>query len=105
MKVTKFFSPSSIARLVATALLLWALARHPYGYYKLLRWAVCGAGVYSALVAMRTKKTSWAWGLGITAAVFNPIIPVHVERDTWAVLDIAAAILFGVSIFAVREQR
>jgi FtsH-binding integral membrane protein len=105
MKVTSFFSPSSIARLVATALLLWGLARHPYGYYKLLRWVVCGAGAYSAFVTMSSKKSSWAWALGITAAVFNPIFPIHLERATWAVLNIAAAILFGASIFAVREHR
>jgi len=100
-----FFSLSLIARLVATALLLWALSRHPYGYYKLLRWVVCSAGAYSSFVAMSSRKTSWAWALGITAAFFNPIFPIHLKRATWAVLDIAAAILFGASIFAVREHR
>lgn len=66
--------------------------------------AVGGAGVYSTFVAMASEKISWAWALGITAVVFNPIIPVHLERDTWAVIDIAAAILFGVSTFFVREH-
>lgn len=86
-------------------LLLWALDRHAYGYYKILRWVVCGVGTYSAFVAMSSEKTSWAWALGITAMVFNPIIPIHLDRDTWAVIDIAAAILFVVSTFFVREQR
>lgn len=98
-----YFTPSLIARFVAMALLIWALAQHPYGYYKLLRWVVCGVGVYSTVVATSSKKTLWAWGLGITAVVFNPIIPIHLDRETWAVIDIAAAILFGISTFFVRE--
>jgi len=100
----KYFSPSSIARLVALVLLIWALGRHPYGYCKILRWVVCGAGAYSTVVAMASERTSWAWALGITVLVFNPKIPIHLDRDTWAVIDIAAAILFGVPIFFACEQ-
>jgi hypothetical protein len=66
----KYFSPSSIALLVAMVLLLWALDRHAYGYYKILRWVVCSAGAYSTFVAMSSEKTSWAWALGIIAVVF-----------------------------------
>jgi hypothetical protein len=101
----KYTSPSLVARLLAIVLLLWALDRHAYGYYKILRWVVCGAGAYSTFVAMSSKKISWAWAFGITAVFFNPIIPIHLDRGTWAVIDIAAAILFAVSTFIVREQR
>jgi hypothetical protein len=101
----KYFTPSSIVRLVALVLLLWALDRHAYGYYQILRWVVCGAGAYSAFVAVDSEKISWAWALGITAILFNPIVPVHLDRDTWAVIDIIAALLFAISTFFVREQR
>jgi hypothetical protein len=101
----KYFVPSSIARLVAIALLLWALDHHAYGYYQILRWVVCGAAVYSAFVAMGSKKTPWAWALGITAVLFNPIIPIHLRRDSWAFIDVIAAILFAASTFFVRERR
>ena len=99
------FLLSSIARLVAMVLLLWALAWHPYRYYTILRCVVCGVGAYSTFVAITSGKISWAWALGIAAVVFNPIIPVHLDRNTWAVIDIAVAILFGVSTFFVREHR
>ena len=86
-------------------LLLWALDRHAYSYYQILRWVVCGAAVYSAFVAMDSKKISWAWAIGITAVLFNPIIPIHLTRDSWAVIDVIAAILFAASTFFVRERR
>jgi hypothetical protein len=100
----KYFSPSSIARLIALGLLLWALDRHSYGYYQILRWVVCGAAVYSAFIAMNSKKIFWAWALGITAVLFNPIVPIHLKRDSWAVIDVIAAILLVVSTFFVRES-
>lgn len=99
-----YFSVSGIARLVAAALLIWALARHPYGYYKLLRWVVCGAGAYSAFVALASEKMAWVWILGIIAVVFNPLIPVHLDRDTWAIIDVVTAGVFIVSTFLVREK-
>ncbi|MEW6738785.1 MAG: DUF6804 family protein [Nitrospirota bacterium] len=101
----KYFTPSTITRLIASLLLLWALDRHAYGYYQILRWVVCGVGAYSTFVAMELEKISWAWALGITAVVFNPIIPIHLNRDTWAIIDIAAAILFVLSTFFAREKR
>ena len=104
-KMKKYISPLLVARLVAIILLLWALAHHPYGYYQILRWVVCGSAAYSAFVATELNKIFWAWTLGITAVLFNPIIPIHLDRETWAVIDIAAAIIFGTSIFFMHEQR
>jgi hypothetical protein len=101
----KYLSPSSVARLVGMVLLLWALDKHPYGYYTLLRWLVCGVSAYSTLVAINLKKIPWAWILGITAVIFNPIIPIHLSRETWATIDITAAGILGASTFFVREQR
>ncbi len=38
-----------IARLIASGMLLLALSRHPYSYYILLRWVVCGTSAYGAV--------------------------------------------------------
>lgn len=98
-----YFTGSVVARLAAAVLLFWALDRHPYGYYQILRWITCAAGLYAALTAYGGQKTGWAWVLGVVAAVFNPIIPVHLDRDTWKVIDAATAGLLLVSTFLVRE--
>ena len=85
--------------LVAGIFLLGALGSWPYAYYQLLRWVVCGVGAYSAYMAYESGRTGWAWLFGIVAILFNPIIPFYMQRETWQVLDIAAAFPFLVFPF------
>jgi hypothetical protein len=92
------------ARIGTGAMLVLALARHPYSYYTLLRWVVCGVGVYSVFQAIHSKKYGWAWAFGIVSLLFNPMLPVHLDRATWAVVDIAVAALFFISLALVRSK-
>ncbi len=109
------------AKLVAAGMLFWALggtptqhathsgahrhatnaSGHGYDYYVLLRWVVCGVGGLGAFRAAGFGKRGWAWALGIVALFFNPIIPVHLTRETWGFIDVGAALLLLVSIIAV----
>ena len=93
----------TIMRIVASALLVWALAKHPYGYYTLLRFVVCCTASYGTFIAVRSKKVAWAWILGVVAVLFNPILPVHLERSTWAVIDVLVAKLLMFSVFIFRS--
>lgn len=97
--------PSLIARVLAAIMLVWALDRHPYDYYTLLRWITCGVSAYMAWYSAELAKDGWVWIFGITALLFNPLIPVHLSRDTWAVIDLAAAALMVVSLFTVRTPK
>ena len=104
---------SIIARLIAAGMLVGALFRHPsvtgYGrhhapyddYYTLLRWVVCGVAAFAAFQAGKSKKTGWMWALAIVALAFNPLLPAHLKRETWAVIDLAVAVLLVVSIVAI----
>ncbi len=85
-----------ILRVIAGLMLLLAVADHPYSYYQILRWVTCGVAAYSAFLAYENKKMTWVWIFGITAVLFNPIASIHFERETWQVLDVAAAlVMFG----------
>jgi hypothetical protein len=46
-----------IIKLVVTVMLVWALAHHPYSYYILLRWVVCGAAVFTVIRAAELDET------------------------------------------------
>jgi len=87
-----------IAKLIAAVMLFAALGRHPYDYYTLLRWVACGVCAYTAFQAVQIKKFGWLWIFVITALVLNPIAPLRVKRDTWAIVDAAAAVLLLLSI-------
>ena len=78
-------------------MLLGAVARWPYGYYQILRWATCAAAVYVAYNAYQWRKLWAVYLFGVVAVLFNPLAPIHLSRGTWQVVDPAAALAFLVA--------
>jgi hypothetical protein len=101
----KEFMGFTIARIIAAILLFLALGRHPYGYYKLLRFVVCGVTVYGVYFATKKEKIAWVWPFGIIAILFNPLIPIYLRRGTWQFIDFAVAILLLISVLVLRKSR
>ena len=97
------FPVSVVLRLIAAGLLFWALGRHRYGYFQVLRLLVCGAGLYSAAVAWRYARQNWAWFFVAVAVLFNPFVLVHLERGTWRAVDPAVGAALIVSCWFMRE--
>lgn len=90
------------ARVIVAGLLVWALARHPIGYYTMLRFIVCGVCLYGAFYAVKLKNIVWAWLMAGVAILFNPLIPIYLKKERWQTLDVAAAIFLLVSILLLR---
>lgn len=84
-------------RLLAVVMLVLAPASWPYGYYNLLRLLVCVVASYGAWLAAERDSWGWVWVLGALGLLFNPIVPVYLSRDTWAVVDLAAAGVLSVT--------
>ncbi len=99
-----FVDGFGIARLVAAAMLVLALADLPYGYYTLLRIAVCAVGAYGAYLAYSAGRHGWTWTFGAIAVLFNPIIPVYLDRETWAPIDVGVGLLLLASLPAFRDK-
>lgn len=97
--------PHLIPSLIAAAMLLGALVDLPYGYYQLLRFVVCGAGVFVAYIAFTRKKIWAVWLFGFVALLFNPLIPIHLSKEIWQLIDFICAILFVVIVFVLKEPR
>ena len=86
-------------------MLLGAFGYWPYGYYQLLRWVVCAAAIF-VLVATITWKSYWAcWAFGVVAITFNPILPIHLSREIWQILDAAIASRFLVGVVVLSAPR
>lgn len=98
---------SIIAKLIAAVMLFAALGRHTRDYYTLLRWIACGVCAYTAFQAMQSKKIGWLFVFIIAAIVLNPIAPLHLKRDTWAIVDAAAAVLLllTIAVMDIRKPR
>ena len=83
-----------ILPIIPIIMLLWALnPSNPYAYYKLLRWVCCGIFAYLAFQSFDRKKQGWVWLLGITALLYNPIFPVHLNRAIWSDVNIVTVII------------
>ncbi len=99
-RVSKWPALASIAFLLLAAVGGWR-----YGFYTLLRLVVCGSAIYLAVQANKLRKSAWVWVMGGTAVLFNPLVPVRVHRSDWQVLDFIGAVVFGTSLFTIREKQ
>jgi hypothetical protein len=88
----------SFARLATAAALLGALADLPYGYYTLMRVLCCSVAGYGVFLSVKREKPGWGWAFVATAVLFNPVAPIHLDRETWAVVDVAVAALMVFSL-------
>jgi hypothetical protein len=96
---------SVLAKLIAAVMLFAAIGRQTYDYYTLLRWIACGVCAYTAFQAAEIKKIGWLWVFAIVAIVLNPIVPLHLKRETWAIVDAAAAMLLLFSITVIDRYK
>ena len=87
--------------ITSIVMLFLALFDLPAGYFTLLRIIVCGTAVYFVFIAKEIKKLSWVWVMGFIAILFNPFIPIHLDREMWGFIDIIVAFIFFSGIFAL----
>lgn len=91
----RLYAPQAIA----SVLMLLALnPGNPYGYYTFLRLACCAVFGFLAYTAHTQGRLNWAWGLGAVALLYNPFIPIHLPRDTWAMLNVGTIAIALASI-------
>jgi hypothetical protein len=93
--------PTNLVWLIPAALLVAALIPWPYGYYVFLRLIVAGCAAFLAYWSYQRTDRMNAWAVTMTAVaiLFNPLIPVHLNRELWALLDLAGAAVFGAHFY------
>lgn len=97
--------------IVSATMLLMALLDMPYSYYTLLRIVVTiSAGVHCWFVLTREDagKISNRLHVAVFSAIgilFNPIIPIYLDREVWQIIDVAVAVLFVfAAVFVYRKS-
>jgi hypothetical protein len=99
------FRTSWLPRLCGAAMLVFAIADHDEDYYTLLRWLVSGTAVLLGIIAAKERQFAWCWIAGMIAVLFNPLIIVELQLETWHYFDAAVAVLFIVSLAMVNEPQ
>lgn len=88
-------------------MLLLAILTLPYGYYTLVRISVTIYAVLVAVTFFNSEKVEGMYLFAAIAILFNPILPIYLTKEIWAIIDIVAAgiIVFIYPISHEQEQR
>jgi hypothetical protein len=101
----KQYPPTVIPTIISVVMLLAGIPKFfPYGYYTLLRLVVCGTGIYIAVFSFEKEKKSIAFPAGFIALLFNPLIPIHLTKEIWVIIDFITAIFFFLTLFLLRTS-
>ncbi len=94
----------NIACGVAILMLLLAIpsGMWSYGYYIFLRWIITGTAILILWIAYNLKQEVWTWIMAGIAILFNPIMPIHLDKETWVIIDFVVAVIFLASIFRIK---
>lgn len=86
------------------AALAIALLPMPYGYYQLLRFAVCATFAALAFDARAQGRPGHHWvALATFAVLYNPIATISFTREIWGVLNVVTIGALTVDLWARRR--
>jgi len=86
-----------LLKLITSGMLFLAIFQLPYGYYNLLRLVVTISSGISSFNAYENKNVGIAILFAIICLLFNPILPIYLDKSMWIPIDIIVGIFFGVS--------
>ncbi len=77
-----------------------------YGFFTMLRFVVFAATAYVAWLAYKGQKEKWVWVFGFIAVLFNPLIPIYLNRETWTTIDLIVGLflLLSIHFFKLKEE-
>lgn len=82
--------------ILAAFLGVFALQKHSYDYYIMLRYVVCAASIWNGFHALKIGEQKWCAILYVLAVLFNPFVPVHLSRDVWIPIDLLTSCLLAI---------
>jgi hypothetical protein len=101
------FETWEASRIAAILMLALAAFEMPSAFYSALRMVVAVAAsieIYQVRnrEMSKTAQTWWTVAFAAIAVVFNPILPLEMERETWVVFNSGALAVFGIACFGAK---
>ena len=81
---------------------LIAILPFPIGFYTLLRIVVCGSALFLVSILWERNRAISGWLIAI-AVLFNPIFPIWLTKEIWAVLNAGTAVIFSIAAWHVQR--
>jgi hypothetical protein len=81
---------------IVCALLLIAVAPMPYGYYQFMRIAITLVSSMTAFELYNKNKSLLLVVFVSVIIIYNPIIPIHLNKVIWIPINLLTAVFLGV---------
>lgn len=96
-----------IAALLLGVLMLIAVGDNPYGYYQFLRIATIIIALFIAYIVYKSDEENKAvWFFVAVAILFNPFLPIYLDKSLWVVIDILVAVSIPlVTILSLKSSK
>jgi hypothetical protein len=90
---------------VVSGMLILAIFKLPIGYYTFLR--ICVTGICAFFMHQEYKDSGGRLEFlvilfAILTIIFNPFIPIHLEKGVWIFIDIGAAL--AIATYATQKR-
>lgn len=76
----------------------------PYDYYILLRWVIFISSIIIANGFYKSGMPPWVFVFGAVAFLFNPIVPIYLDKASWVGVDLVVAMFFFISAYSVKKD-
>lgn len=86
-------------------LLLLAISPWSSVFYILLRWVICVSAIIIAYNFYTSKLQAWTLIFGAVAFLFNPLIPIYLNKSSWVPIDFISAMLFFIAAYSVKKKK
>lgn len=96
--------PLIIPAVVGSGLSLLSLATMPSGYYQFSRFAITAMAVWALSSCVGRQRVGWSVAFSAVAVLYNPLIPVYMARESWALFNLVGGILFIVVGCTVKDS-
>ena len=80
--------------IISIIMLVLAIPDMPYGYYTFLRIIICISAIINVVYLLGKNKIIFMVIFGLIAILFNPIIKVTFEKETWVIIDMIVALIY-----------
>ena len=92
-----------VLQLVMAVALLLCLAKMPYGYYNIVRFAALVVFGYIGYTYMDERKPELGVAFFSLAVLFQPLVKIALGRTIWNVVDVVVAV--GLIFLAAIEYK
>lgn len=76
----------------------------PYDFYILLRWVIFISSLIVAWGFYKSEITGWVFVFGALAFLFNPIVPIYLNKSSWVAIDLISAVLFFAASGSIKSD-